>query len=226
MLSDLVNTVTQLVENIVQTFGAPGITLIALFENLFPPTPSEMLYPLAGKMAYDGKISLLAIIAAGTLGSLAGSLLYYGLGYCMSKEGARATIARFGTIRIWRLKLVLIAVEDFDRGLTLFERHGGIIVFVARLMPLVHGVVSIPAGVIHMNLFLFMAYTVLGAALWIGPLALLGYWLGNNWQDVLAWLDLYQNLLIVLLVSGVVYYVVRRGRARQTTNRNRLPPLV
>ncbi len=225
MLSELVNSITQFIENIVETFGVPGISLIALFENLFPLTPSEMLYPMAGKMAYNGKISLVAIVVAGTFGSLVGSLLYYGLGYRMGESGAHEAIDHFGTLRIFRLKLVLIGVEDFDRGLQLFRRHGAIIVFVARLMPMVHGVVSIPAGVIRMNLLLFILYTTLGAALWIAPLAVLGYWLGNNWRDVLSWMDAYESLLLVLFALGIIYYIARRIRARQTTSRKRMNSL-
>jgi membrane protein DedA with SNARE-associated domain len=212
MLSDLVQTFATFMGQIVTTFGAPGIALVALFENLFPPTPSEFLYPLAGKLAYDGKISIVAIIFAGVLGSLLGSMLYYGFGYRLGEERARELIARHGTLRIFRLSMPVISVAEFDRGLALFERHGGGIVFVARVLPLVHGVISIPAGVVRMNLPLFLLYTALGAALWIAPLTIFGYWLGNNWQRVLNWVDVYQNIVYALFIAMIVVYIVRRVR--------------
>ena len=222
MLSNLINSITKLIENIVLTFGAPGISLIAFFENLFPPTPSELLYPLAGKMASDGRISLAAVIFAGISGSLVGSLFYYALGHRLGEEGTREVIQRFGTIHVLKLKISLVTVEDYDRGLRLFRRYGVIIVFIARLMPLVHGVVSIPAGVIRMNIFLFCIYTSLGAMLWITPLATFGYWLGNNWQSVLEWMDLYENILLALMLGVLLLYIGRR--VRQALNNRRMKP--
>jgi membrane protein DedA with SNARE-associated domain len=210
VLSQFVETLTSIIQQIVVSFGAPGITLVALFENLFPPTPSEFLYPLAGKMAADGQISLVAIVIAGVVGSLMGSLLYYRVGYWLGEERSRVAIDRYGKIRLLGRDFRFVSVEEFDKALRLFERHGGKIVFVARLMPLVHGVVSIPAGVTRMKLLPFLLYTAVGAALWIGPLSLFGYWLGNNWEQVLYYLDVYENIIYVLIVAAVVYYVIRR----------------
>jgi membrane protein DedA with SNARE-associated domain len=159
MLADFFETLAGGVEQIIQTFGLPGVTLIALLENLFPPTPSELLYPLAGKLAYDGELTPWGVIAAGVAGSLAGSLIYYSLGYWLGAERARAAIVRFGHIRIGRFAFTLIAVADYDQAVALFQRRGGSIVLIARLMPLVHSVVSIPAGVTRMRLLPFIVYT-------------------------------------------------------------------
>lgn len=211
-LSNFVEYITSLVERIIATFGAPGISLVALFENLFPPTPSEVLYPLAGKMAYSGKVSVPAIIIAGTLGSLAGSIIYYTLGYRLGESRVRDMIARYGTLNFMRFQIQLVSVKDFERGLELFGRYGSAIVLIARLMPFVHGVVSIPAGVIRMNLALFMIFTAAGAALWIAPLTIFGYWLGDNWEEVLSWMDTYQNTILILVALILIIYVIRRGR--------------
>lgn len=211
-MSNFVESITSLIERIIATFGAPGISLIALFENLFPPTPSEVLYPLAGKMAYAGKVSLPAIIIAGTVGSLAGSIIYYTLGYRLGEKRARDMIARYGTLKLLRFSIPLVSVTDFERGLELFERYGSAIVLIGRLMPFVHGVVSIPAGVIRMNIVLFVLFTTVGAALWIAPLTIFGYWLGDNWQQVLLWMDTYQNTILILAGAFLVIYMIRRGR--------------
>lgn len=218
MLSQLLDSITSLVEQIVSKFGSPGITLIAFAENLFPPTPSEILYPLAGKMAHDGKISLIAVIIAGTFGSLMGSLIYYSLGYRLGEARARDVITRLGTIHLRNMKITIISVDDYNRGLELFHSFGGFIVFIARLMPLIHGVVSIPAGVVRMNLLLFVFYTMIGSALWIAPLAGFGYWLGNNWRAVLDWVDFYENIILGLMILGVIYYIYRRIRHRSVND--------
>lgn len=210
LLAELLESITDLVAEIVITFGIPGIGLIAFAENIFPPTPSELLYPLAGKLAYDGQITLIAIVIAGVIGSLLGSLFYYGLGYRLGEVRARQVVERLGVIRLWRYKIKLATVDEYDRALELFQKHGGKIVFVARLMPLVHSVVSIPAGVTRMRLIPFMIYTTIGSILWIGPLTLLGYWLGSNWEQVLNWLDVYQTLWYIVIGAAILYWLIKR----------------
>lgn len=219
MLADLVETLAAWMEEIVQTLGLPGVGLIAFVENLFPPTPSEFLYPLAGKLAYDGKLTPLGVIAAGIMGSLAGSLIYYGLGYRLGADRVRQGIVRFGQLRLWRLRVTIVSVEDYDRAVLLFQRRGGTIVLVARLVPLVHSVVSIPAGVTRMRLLPFVIYTVIGSALWIAPLTMLGMWLGSNWERILSWLDIYQNVWYGLMGLAVLGMIVRRVRARYRSSR-------
>ncbi|MDX1992985.1 MAG: DedA family protein [bacterium] len=220
MLADFLQGATQFVQQILGMFGVPGVSLIALMENLFPPTPSEFLYPLAGKMAYEGGLSPLVVIAAGVTGSLIGSLIFYTLGYRLGAARIRSLIGRFGHFRIGKLHVRFLSVQDYDRALHLFERYGGPLVFVARIMPLVHGVVSVPAGVVRMNLPLFILYTALGAACWIAPLTLFGYWLGNRWNEVLTWLDLYENLWYLFIALVVAFFLWRRlrsGRGHRAT---------
>lgn len=201
------------------SFGLPGVTLIALFENLFPPTPSEFLYPLAGKLVADGNFALVGVILAGILGSLIGSLFYYWLGYRLGEERARQVIVRFGHFKILRFRIQVVSAQDYDRALTLFHRWGGMVVLVARIMPLVHSVVSIPAGVTRMALPAFVVYTVVGSALWIAPLTLLGLWLGNNWERVLYWMDVYEYAWYAVIVSGIITLIVRRIRSKPNRDR-------
>lgn len=214
MLADIFETLSAWAEQAVDVLGLPGVTLLALLENLFPPTPSEFLYPLAGKLAYDGAFAMWGVIAAGILGSLAGSLAYYTLGYRLGGERVRQVIVRFGHVRLGRFRIQIASAEDYDRAVQLFQQRGGMIVLVARLVPLVHSVVSIPAGVAHMRLGSFIVYTAIGSALWIAPLTILGWWLGSNWERVLYWMDIYEYAWYVLMGLAVLVIIVRRTRSR------------
>jgi membrane protein DedA with SNARE-associated domain len=76
-----------------------------------------------------------------------------------------------------------------------------------------------------MNIVLFTLYTLLGSSLWITPLAGFGYWLGGNWMDVLAWLDYYENAVLILLALIIAYYLYRRRRGSQLPGRKHIRSL-
>jgi membrane protein DedA with SNARE-associated domain len=210
MLVDLVQNTTEFIEKLILTVGPLGILAIAFMENMFPPTPSEVLYPLAGKLAFDGKISFGEVVIAGVLGSMLGAVIWYTLGFKLGDARMRSAIDRYGRLRVVGFTITIVSVEEYNRGMNLFRRHGSIIVFVARIMPLVHGVVSIPAGVVRMNLGTFLLFTALGAAAWIAPLTWFGLWLGDNWEEMLHWIDVYQNVWYLVMGLAIILYLARR----------------
>lgn len=121
---------------IIDRLGAPGVGLLILLENLIPPIPSEVVLPLAGFRSSTGDLDVLAVWFAATLGAVVGALVLYGLG------------AGLGYDRLYRLAghrwFVLAGQSDIDRGHALFERHGGKVVLLARCVPFLRSVVSIP----------------------------------------------------------------------------------
>ncbi|MFW5708817.1 MAG: DedA family protein [Chloroflexota bacterium] len=220
MLADLVAALTRLFENAVITLGVPGIMLIAFLENIFPPTPSEFLYPLAGKLAYDGEIHLLTVIIAGAAGSLIGAIIFYHAGLYLGDKRVRALIIRWGEIQLWRLRISLVTIENYERAMNTFERHSGIIVAVARSVPMIHGIISIPAGIAQMHLGKFLFYTFVGSVAWIAPTVLLGYALGSQWEQALHLLDTYEMIWYIIIGLGLAYWIYRKLRQKPEHDTN------
>src|SRR3546814_19773390 len=91
-----------------------------LAENVFPPIPSEVILPLAGYTAVQGRGSLWVVAIAGTLGSAAGAVLWYYVGRWIGIERLKRFASRNGR---W-LTLTPGEVDPVDHWFTLYGRTG------------------------------------------------------------------------------------------------------
>lgn len=192
----LVGLVTDLVERL----GGPGAGLAVALENLFPPIPSEVILPLAGFAAGQGKMNLFAAIAWTTLGSVVGAVALYYVGVVLGRDRVRAIAGR----------LPLVKLSDVDRTEAWFARHGAKAVFLGRMIPIFRSLISIPAGVERMRIGTFLLYTTLGSLIWNTIFVMAGYVLGENWHAVESYVGTFQNLVIAAGALAVGYFVVTR----------------
>ena len=123
----------------------------------------------AGAIAGHSGPSLAAVIAAGTLGYLTGSLA----GWAIGRIGGREFVARRG-------RWLHIGLERFDRAERWFARYGSAFVFVGRLTPLVRSFVSIPAGVLEFPLGRYTALTAAASLIWCLAFGIAGHALGQQ----------------------------------------------
>ena len=191
-----------LVSDVVDALGAVGVGLMVLLENLFPPIPSEVVLPLAGFLAGQGRMSLTAVLVAATAGSVLGALLLYELGRRLGRQRLAALLER----------LPLTGAEDLERAEVWFGRHGGSAVLLGRLVPGVRSLVSIPAGVARMPLPRFLLYTALGSAVWNTALVVAGHQLGQRWTSVGEYSDLLSFLVVGGLAAALAWVLLRRYR--------------
>ena len=202
-LGGLLNAIKIWIENIISTMGYPGLGMVMFLENLFPPIPSEIVLPLAGSLTLTGRFSLFWITFVGMLGSLLGAFLFYGIGKWLGESRVRTIIEKYG-------RYALLTVEDFDRSLVWFAKFGDFVIFFGRMVPIVRSLISIPAGIATMNLTTFTLWTIAGTSLWNFILAMGGRLLGEQWPLIAEWIDTYQNIVLVLLVLLVVFFVLSR----------------
>jgi membrane protein DedA with SNARE-associated domain len=192
--------------SIVDRMGSLGVGLLILLENLIPPIPSEVVLPLAGFRARTGTLNVLAVWLAATAGSVVGALLLYGLGAWLGYERLHRLAGRR-----W---FVLTSQQDLERGHDLFERHGTKVVLLARCVPFLRSVVSIPAGVVGMRMVTFVTLTAIGSGVWNAAFVALGWLLGEKWDSVQRWLGPVSWVVIALLVVGLIVLAVRKLRSR------------
>lgn len=171
-------------------------------DNLFPPIPSEIILPLAGFAASQGTFTLAGALIATTLGSVVGAVILYGLGRVFGRDRALKAFER----------IPLLKVSDLERTEAWFAKHGAKAVFFGRMVPIFRSLISLPAGVERMNFWLFCALTTLGSLLWNSIFVISGYKLGENWDKVEPYADVFQKVVIVAVLVVLVTFVVVRVR--------------
>ncbi len=165
MLADIVNWIVQTVG----ALGYMGIFIMMFLESSFFPFPSEVVMVPAGYLASKGEMSLIIAILVGILGSVIGALF----NYFLAKKFGRAFLLKYG-------KYIFLKEEQIEKLENFFAKHGEISTFSGRLIPGIRQYISLPAGIGKMHLKRFVAYTALGAGIWVVVLALLGYFIGAN----------------------------------------------
>jgi membrane protein DedA with SNARE-associated domain len=186
----------------VNSWGYTGIFVLMALESTVLPVPSELVLIPAGYLAYQGKMNILGIWLASTVGSLAGA----GVNYAFALWVGRPFLERYG--RWFFVRPALLHKTD-----VFFERHGAISTFTGRLIPGIRHLISLPAGLTRMNLLTFSTYTLLGAGLWSAVLTAMGYFIGGNErliQDNLPLVTVGVLLFVALILAVYVFRQKRR----------------
>lgn len=181
-------------KQLIESGGYAGIVLLTFIETIFPPIPSEVFMPMAGYVAATGPLTLAGVIAAGTVGSLAGACFWYGLGRAIGIDRTRQLMVRHG-------RWITLHARDIDRGVMWFDRHGGATVLFGRMVPAIRSIISVPAGIAHMPVGRFLLFSGLGSLLWTSLLMTAGYRLGSDFRQVATWAAPLSNVVIAALVA-------------------------
>jgi membrane protein DedA with SNARE-associated domain len=201
------DSITKTVSSWISDFGYPAVFLVALLENLFPPIPSEVIFPLVGFVAYHNNLGIAHAISmgiVGAIGSTAGAVVIY---YVSLKLGKPA-ILRFG-------RYVRIGEKGLLEAETWFQKYGALAVFSGRMAPAIRELISIPAGLGEMNIVKFVLFTFAGSAVWSVALTLLGYFLGDAWSLLAVQLSsVFSVVAIIIIIAiiviiGIMYYKKR-----------------
>jgi membrane protein DedA with SNARE-associated domain len=191
--------------------GYLGIIALMAMESSIFPVPSEIVIPPAAFLAAQGHLSFAGVILAGTFGSYLGAAITYWVSLLIG----RPFIHRFG-------KYFLIPPEKLARAEVWLQRYEAGGVFFARLLPVIRHLISIPAGIVRMNFWIFSVVTIVGSALWCTVLAYLGDKAYRVQPDLISNPDALiqfikvQSFWIVLFaaVLAVLYLLVLRLSAK------------
>jgi membrane-associated protein len=161
--------------------------------------PGNSLIFMSGVVCYSnpeiiGGVSLPVLILAFTAAAFMGYFIGYWFG--LKKMGPRCftQTARLFVFKKWWVDNYIQAYDD----------HGAKILIVGRFVPFVRTFAPVIGGMIQMNYRRYMIYNIVGAIIWVGSLASLGYFFGTSaWmQNNIGYLIL--ALIIITLASIII----------------------
>lgn len=185
----------EIISGWIANYGYPAVFAAALLENLFPPIPSELVFPLIGFSAQTNDLGMAGAIGmaiVGAVGSTVGAIIIY---FIALKIGL-PTITRIGK------RYHLLSESDLKKTETWFVRHGELAVFLGRMAPGIRELISIPAGIAEMNIVRFIFFTFIGSCIWSLFLTLVGFFIGD------AWIRFYGNYSQVFDIVGITLILV------------------
>ena len=205
---------------IMGTLGYLGIAILMGIESACIPLPSELIMPYAGAMTIPEvnaelakqygmalpQFNLFFAALAGAIGCNLGSEIAYWVG----AKGGRKAIERYG-------KYVLMSKHELAIADRWFDKRGDIIIFVARLLPVIRTFIAFPAGVARMNRVKFHVYTFVGSLPWCYALGYVGQRLGlelmSEHSPLKQFMHKFDAVIAAVIVIAGLWFVRSRIKA-------------
>src|SRR3990170_7737392 len=191
---------------VIQNYGV--WTYLILFLIIFletgfvvtPFLPGDSLLFAAGTFAGLGSLDAGLLFLLLGLAAILGDTVNYWIGHFIGPK------AFSGNIRF-------LKKEYLDRTHEFYEKHGGKTIILARFIPIIRTFAPFVAGIGAMTYPHFIAYNVVGGALWVALFTFGGYYFGNlpvvkeNFTLVIL------AIIFISVLPGVIEFFKERARA-------------
>ena len=186
------------VVRLIEQSGYLGVGFLMFLETIFPPIPSEVIMPVAGVAAAQGKLGYLPVVASGTAGAMLGNIVWYLAARALGVDRLKPVIDRYG-------RWLTISWPEVERAQRWFGEHGMAFVLVGRLVPTIRSLVSVPAGLLRLRFRTFFIASLIGTAAWTAVLAGAGYKLEENVDQVGQMVGPASNAILVVLAAAYLW---------------------
>lgn len=191
-----------IIQNFIEHYGLLSIFLVVMLEYANVPLPSEVVLPFVGIMVAKGNISFTSAITVSVLAGIIGSITNYLIGLYFGKPAIKYLLNKFPRTK-----------RSVKSSMLYLNKYGKLSVMFARVIPLARTFISIPAGAIKMNIFIFILYSSIGIGVWNFVLINLGYILGDNLEKIAYIMKNYSIIVAILLVIiCVIYYITKKTK--------------
>jgi membrane protein DedA with SNARE-associated domain len=193
---------------LIEQSGYLGVGFLMFLETVFPPIPSEVIMPVAGMAAAEGRMHVAGVIASGTAGAMLGNIVWYLAARALGVNRLEPLIRRHG-------RWFTMTWDEVQRAEKWFRQNGVFFVFLGRLIPTVRSLVSVPAGLLRMRFKTFFLASTLGTLGWTTLLTAAGFKLRENYGDLDALVGPASNAVLVVLAAGYLWRLWTHRRPSQ-----------
>jgi len=183
------------VVRLIEQSGYLGVGFLMFLETIFPPIPSEVIMPVAGVAAAQGKLGFIPVVLSGTAGAMLGNTVWYLAARALGVDRLKPVIRDYG-------RWLTISWPEVQRAQRWFALHGMAFVLLGRLVPTIRSLVSVPAGLLKLRFRTFFIASLIGTAIWTAVLAGAGYQLQENVSEVGRLIGPASNAILIILALG------------------------
>ncbi len=186
------------IKTVIGSGGYLAVILLMALESACIPLPSEVIMPFAGALTLatiagavnPHPLNFHLVALSGALGCALGSAVAYAIG----ARGGREFIYKYG-------KYILLRRRDVEKSEAWFQKRGPVVVFVARLLPVVRTFISLPAGIARMPFGSFLVLSFVGSVPWCYFLAYLGVQVGDHLEKLKKYFHGADAIIVVLFLG-------------------------
>lgn len=179
-----------------------AIFLIAYIENLFPPSPSDIMIVAGGYLVGIGNIDFWPTLFIATVGSTTGFMTMYKIGDW------------FGDKIIETGKLKFLPLDAIHKVEQWFRQYGYWLIVVNRFLSGTRAIVGFFAGMSEVRFVPTAILCFISAFAWNAILVYAGTLLGENWEAIGFYLTTYSQIVTALIITaaiiGIFLWVRRR----------------
>ena len=177
--------------------------LFSFIENVFPPSPSDVVVIVGASLIASTTIGFIPILFITSIGSALGFIVMYYVGYFLSEK-----VIRSG-------KLSFVNENALSKTDDWFSNYGYLIILANRFLPGTRSVISFFAGVHELHVFKTFVFALISAFAWNTIIIYLGMTLGNNVELIDYYLTTYSNIgigitIIVALIFSIRYFIKKK----------------
>ncbi len=205
----MLNNLSDLVLRLIDTLGYGGFALIVALETIVPVIPAEVVLTLGGFAASRGQFAVGTTIVVATVASVVGAWVLYGIAAYFGPAPLHALVRRYG-------RWAHVSERDLEAAERWFARWSTLAVGACRCLPVLRVLISLPAGFERMPFTSFTLSTLVGSLVWNTVFIVLGYTLGEQWEQVLHYAEYLKYATFAAIGLGLAYLAVRLARRRPT----------
>lgn len=188
------------------------LLLSTMIENVFPPFPGDVGVVFGGYLAGSGRIELMPVIITVMTGNIFSAFFMYFMG---------TKVLHFFR-RVFRKSEKIadfLDPENLKKAHDWFRKWGVLAVVFSRFSPGIRFFVAVVAGMVRMNLFVFGSAFFTATVLWNSILIYGGWFLGDNWEQVMHYIRVY-NMIVAVIIGMIVvlWLIVRYKKGRLDEN--------